>query len=187
MKEKLKYVVIFDDVDISMIVEKEVNGEKVPLPVVIRSVNEKSLSDIQLEIKSAKDQPIINEKDYVLGENQYKWAMRLFVALPQFIRLLIWKLILKNPFLMKKMAGTVVVTSVAMIGNVRGWVIPVTIHPICFSLGSIVKKPGIFEGKITPREYLYMTVLINHDVIDGAPAARFISRLTSLIEGGYGL
>jgi len=63
----------------------------------------------------------------------------------------------------------------------------VTIHPICFALGSIVKKPGIFEGEITPREYLYMTVLINHDVIDGAPAARFISRLTALMEGGYGL
>lgn len=180
-------LVIFDDIDISVIVEKEINGEKVPLPVVIRKVNKKKLSDIQLEIKSAKEQQVMSEKDYVLGENQFKWAMSLFVALPQFIRLPIWKLILKNPFLMKKTAGTAVVTSVSMIGNVRGWVIPVTIHPICFALGSIVKKPGIFEGEIAIREYLYLTVLINHDVIDGAPAARFVSRLTSLVESGYGL
>jgi pyruvate/2-oxoglutarate dehydrogenase complex dihydrolipoamide acyltransferase (E2) component len=180
-------LVIFDDIDISVIVEKEINGEKAPLPLVIRNVNEKKLSDIQLEIKSAKEQKVTNEKDYVLGENQYKWAMSLFVALPQWIRLIIWKFILKDPFLLKKMAGTVVVTSLSMIKNVRGWVIPVTIHPICFALGSIVKKPGIFEEKISVREYLYMTVLINHDVIDGAPAARFMARLTSLIESGYGL
>lgn len=180
-------LVIFDAVDISTIVEREINGEKVPLPVLIRNVHEKKLSDIQLEVTAAKKQPIANEKDYVLGDNQFKWAMGLFVALPQFIRLLIWKLILKNPCLMKKMAGTAVVTSLTMIGNFRGWVIPVTIHPVCFALGSIVKKPGIFEDKIAIREYLYMTVLINHDVIDGAPAARFISDLTKLIEGGHGL
>lgn len=79
------------------------------------------------------------------------------------------------------------VTSLSMLGNTRGWVIPVTIHPICFALGSIVKKPGIFKDEIKIREYLYMTILVNHDVVDGGPAARFIARLTSLIEQGYGL
>jgi len=32
-----------------------------------------------------------------------------------------------------------------------------------------------------------MTVLIDHDVVDGAPAARFVSRLAELVENGYGL
>jgi pyruvate/2-oxoglutarate dehydrogenase complex dihydrolipoamide acyltransferase (E2) component len=181
-------LVIFDDVDISIVVEKEIKGEKVPLPLVIRKVNEKTLTDIHYEIKSAKEQEVISEKDYILGENQYKWAMKLYVSLPQFLRLMIWKrFILKKPFLMKKMSGTIVVTSVGMVGNVRGWVIPVSLLPMCFALGSIVKKPGVFKGQIEIREYLYMTILIDHDVIDGAPAARFVSRLTELIESGYGL
>lgn len=180
-------LVIFNDIDISFLVEKEFNGEKVPLPIVIRQVNEKELDDIHAEIQAAKEQQVRSTNDYVLGENQYKWTMRFFVALPQFIRLIIWKRILKNPFLMKKMAGTVVVTSLSMMGNIRGWVIPVTIHPVCFALGSIVKKPGIFKDEIKVREYLYMTVLIDHNVVDGGPAARFIARLTSLIEQGYGL
>jgi pyruvate/2-oxoglutarate dehydrogenase complex dihydrolipoamide acyltransferase (E2) component len=181
-------LVIFDDVDISIVVEKEIKGEKVPLPLVIRKVNEKTLTDIHYEIKSAKEQEVISEKDYILGENQYKWAMKLYVSLPQFLRLMIWKrFILKKPFLMKKMSGTIVVTSVGMMGNVRGWVIPVSLLPMCFALGSIVKKPGVFKGQIEIREYLYMTILIDHDVIDGAPAARFVSRLTELIESGYGL
>jgi pyruvate/2-oxoglutarate dehydrogenase complex dihydrolipoamide acyltransferase (E2) component len=181
-------LIIFDDIDISIIVEKEIKGEKVPLPLVIRKVNEKALKDIHQEIKQAKEQEVTNEKDYVLGENQFKWAMKLYVSLPQFLRLTIWKrFILKNPFLMKKMSGTVVVTSVGMVGSVRGWVIPVSLLPICFALGSIVKKPGVIKDQIEIREYLHMTILIDHDVIDGAPAARFVSRLTELIESGYGL
>lgn len=181
-------LIIFDDVDISIIVEKEINGEKVPLPLVIRKVSEKTLHDIHQEIKQAKEQAVENEKDYVLGNNQFQWAMKFYVALPQFLRVMIWKsFILKNPLLMKKMSGTVVVTSVGMMGKVKGWVIPVSILPLCFALGSIVKKPGVVKDQIEIREYLYMTILIDHDVIDGAPAARFVSRLTELIESGYGL
>ncbi len=164
-------LIIFEDIDISIIVEKEVQGEKVPLPLVIRNVNAKTFKEIYYEIKSAKGQAVANEKDYVLGENQYKWAMKLYVLLPQFLRLIIWqRFILKNPFLMKKMSGTVVVTSVGMMGKVRGWVIPVSLLPVCFALGSIVEKPGVVKDRIEIREYLHMTILIDHDVIDGAPA-----------------
>jgi hypothetical protein len=74
-----------------------------------------------------------------------------------------------------------------MIGNVKGWVIPVSFLPVCFALGSIVKKPGVFKERIEVREYLQMTILIDHDVIDGAPAARFVTRLTDLIESGHGM
>jgi len=180
-------LVIFDDIDISIVVEKDFKGEKVPLPLVIREVNSKTITEIHREIRVAKEQPIASEEDYVLGENQYRWLMKLYVALPQFLRLLIWRgFILKNPFLIKKMAGTVVVTSVGMIGAVKGWVIPVSPLPLCFALGSIVRKPGVVKGQIEIREYLRMTILIDHDVIDGAPAARFVSRLTELIESGYG-
>jgi pyruvate/2-oxoglutarate dehydrogenase complex dihydrolipoamide acyltransferase (E2) component len=32
-----------------------------------------------------------------------------------------------------------------------------------------------------------MTVSFDHDIIDGAPAARFTQRLRELVESGYGL
>jgi hypothetical protein len=32
-----------------------------------------------------------------------------------------------------------------------------------------------------------MTLLFDHDIVDGAPAARFTQRLKELIESGYGL
>jgi 2-oxoacid dehydrogenase/acyltransferase catalytic subunit len=43
------------------------------------------------------------------------------------------------------------------------------------------------EGHITIREYLSLTMSSNHELIDGAPAARFTQRLKDLIESVYGL
>ncbi|HRO91391.1 MAG TPA: 2-oxo acid dehydrogenase subunit E2, partial [Promineifilum sp.] len=40
---------------------------------------------------------------------------------------------------------------------------------------------------IEPREYLSVTLSFDHDIVDGAPAARFGGRLRGLIEGGDGL
>lgn len=48
-------------------------------------------------------------------------------------------------------------------------------------------KPGLVQGNIVSRQMLNLTILFDHDVIDGAPAARVTRRLVELIEGGYGL
>ena len=60
-------------------------------------------------------------------------------------------------------------------------------HPLDLIVGSTAWKPAIVEGRIEPREILNLTVVFDHDVIDGAPAARFTRRLVELIESGYGL
>jgi pyruvate/2-oxoglutarate dehydrogenase complex dihydrolipoamide acyltransferase (E2) component len=54
-------------------------------------------------------------------------------------------------------------------------------------VGGIGVKPGVVDGHIAIREYLSLTISLNHDLIDGAPAARFTQRLKDLIESGYGL
>ena len=36
-------------------------------------------------------------------------------------------------------------------------------------------------------EILHLTVLVDHDAVDGAPMARFIGALTKNIENGIGL
>jgi 2-oxoacid dehydrogenase/acyltransferase catalytic subunit len=43
------------------------------------------------------------------------------------------------------------------------------------------------NGQMRVREYLSLTVSFDHNMIDGAPAARFTERLKQLIESGYGL
>jgi pyruvate/2-oxoglutarate dehydrogenase complex dihydrolipoamide acyltransferase (E2) component len=43
------------------------------------------------------------------------------------------------------------------------------------------------DEHIEVREYLSLTITVDHEVIDGAPAARFAARLKELIETGSGI
>jgi pyruvate/2-oxoglutarate dehydrogenase complex dihydrolipoamide acyltransferase (E2) component len=74
-----------------------------------------------------------------------------------------------------------------MFGEGGGWGIPLVSHTLSVTLGGIAEKPGVVEGRIEIREYLSLTVSFDHDIIDGAPAARFAERFKDLIESGYGL
>ena len=69
MRKGKRKVVIFNDVDISVMIEREIDGEKVPLPFVVRQVDKKSISEISNEIEGGKVQPIAGEENYVLHEN----------------------------------------------------------------------------------------------------------------------
>lgn len=177
-------LVVFHDVDISTLVEKEVDGKKVPLPVLIRDVAKKSLQDVHAEIRKAKDLSVVDESGYVLSGGQSRFSMRVFTSLPQCLRLLLWKILLLDPVRQKQMMGSVVVTSVGMMGG-AGWIVPSSIFPLAIALGSIVQKPGVHLGQIAVRDYLPITVVLDHDVIDGAPAARFGSRLVNLAETAH--
>lgn len=180
-------LVLFDEVDLSILVEKEVSGVPVPLPLVIRAIDKKSIADIYVEIERAKKTTAEGEGALVIGQRRESGPVRLYALLPGFVRLLVWRLLLRNPFRVQRMMGTAVLTSVGMMGAADGWVVPTTIHPVCFALGSITRKGGEGKGKPAIREYLKMTILFDHDVVDGAPAARFTAKLVELLEDGYGV
>ena len=77
------------------------------------------------------------------------------------------------------------VTSVGMFGKGGGWGIGfLPTHNLGITVGGITQKPGVHEGQIAIREYLSLTLAFNHDIIDGAPAARFASKLSEIIENG---
>jgi len=181
-------VLVFKDVDISIVVEKEVNGARVPLPYVIRKADKKMLCEIQEEIEAAKSQAVKDEGNYVLGEEQSTLGMKLFVRLPQWLRLILMRgLVLNHPQRVKSMMGTVMITTAGMVGHTRGWIMPFGIHPLCLAFGSLNEQAAIYKGEIQKREILHLTVLIDHDVIDGVPAARFVEDLVKKLQSGFGL
>jgi pyruvate/2-oxoglutarate dehydrogenase complex dihydrolipoamide acyltransferase (E2) component len=86
------------------------------------------------------------------------------------------------------MAGTVGVSAVGMFGSGSGWGLAAPDgHTLCLIVGGIARKPAVVQDRIEPREMLSLTVAFDHDVVDGAPAARFTQRLKELIESGHGL
>ena len=175
-------LIIFNDINISIMVEKMVDGKKVPIPVVIEKVNEKSAHEINSEIENAKNRELSN-KDLVINRKSSRAEM-LYYRLPGFVRRAVWKLMLKNPKFAYKKMGNAVITSLGMVGRINGWFIHKSIHPVSFGVGSILKKPLVIDGEIKIREVLNMTVLADHDVIDGAPMVRFLNDLTKHIETG---
>jgi pyruvate/2-oxoglutarate dehydrogenase complex dihydrolipoamide acyltransferase (E2) component len=92
------------------------------------------------------------------------------------------------PQLQKQRVGTVGITAVGMFAKGAGWGVPPPIPtPLLLTVGGIGEKQVVVSGHVTTREYLCLTISVDHDIVDGAPAARFTRRLTELIESGYGL
>jgi len=186
--------IVFDDVDISVLIEKSVSrndgrSETLPMPYVVRRTNEKSVKSIHTEIRAAQEAPLLKD-EVQIGSPRQAFVTRLFAVLPRFLRnLILWRPLMNDPFLAKRTMGTVVVTSIGNIGKGggSGWAIPTGIHSLIVALGCIAKRPGVIGDAIEIREYLSTTVLFDHDVIDGAPVARFVQRLKELLETCYGL
>ncbi len=177
-----KKLIIFDDINISMLVEKTLDGARVPIPMVIEQADKKSALEITQEIENAKSQEL-SGRDIVLQKRTSAYQ-NLYYHLPGFLRRAVWLMILKNPRFAYQKMGNAVVTSVGMMGRINGWFIPRSIHPVSFGVGSVLKKPRAVENEVKIRDILNMTVLIDHDVIDGAPMVRFLNDLTKAIESG---
>jgi pyruvate/2-oxoglutarate dehydrogenase complex dihydrolipoamide acyltransferase (E2) component len=177
------HLVVFDEVDVTVPVERTMEGKRVPVPYILRAANKKELTEIHREIRSAQ----VEEAPQARA---VRW-LPLWLLLPGFLRRFIWATLLGNPHRRKKVMGTVAVTAVGMFGQGPAWGIPLTLYTLCVTVGGIARKPGVVrdgagrrDERIEVREYLSLTLSMDHDVIDGAPAARFAAHVKELIEGG---
>jgi pyruvate/2-oxoglutarate dehydrogenase complex dihydrolipoamide acyltransferase (E2) component len=173
-------LVLFDDVDVATLVEFEV--DRVAVPHVIRSANRKSVQEIHDEIRAVQARP-------ARSPQHAGWTQRLAMRVPGFFRRLFMRVLRRRPLRLKRLAGTTVVTAVGMFaGRGGGWAIGIVpLHTLGLMLGGIVERPAIEGGRIVTRELLAVTVSVDHDIVDGAPAARFVRRLRELIEAADGL
>ena len=177
-----KKLIIFNDINVSIILEKRVNDNKVPIPLIIENANKKSAVEITLEIEEAKNKKLTDGN--IVINKKATISEKLYYMLPGFLRRFIWKVMLSNPKFAYKKMGNAIVTSVGMMGRINGWFIHKSIHPISFGIGSIIKKPVVIENEIKIRDVLNMTILVDHDLIDGAQMVRLLNDLTKQIESG---
>ena len=169
-------LVLYDEVDISTPVEQQVGGRLIGVPYIVRAANTKSVLQIHQEIRSAQGAQV-----------REKSLMSWYGYLPNFIGRAFWRLLGSNPHWRKRLSGTVGVTAVGMFGKGAGWGIPISDYTLQLTLGGIAEKPVVVDGSIAIRELLSLTICADHDVIDGAPLARFAQRFKELVESGSGL
>lgn len=163
----------FNDVDVVTMIEPKPGA--VAIPHVIKNTNNKNVEEISNEIRSIQDKPS--------SSGQSGGLVKLAPKFPRFFRLIFFRILKMNPLWFRSFAGTVVVTSVGMFGKSGGWGIGfLPTHNLGITVGGINQKPGVYQGEITIREYLNLTLSFDHDIIDGAPAARFASIFAELLE-----
>ena len=174
-----KHLILFEDVDVYLPIEHDMAGHKQVIPYVIRAANRKTVREIHHEIRAAQVQDVTKAMMRVqsLPTLLYKPYLRFFTWRGR-----------THPRLWKKNVGTVGITAVGMFENGAGWGIPIAPPTtLMMTVGGIAEKPGVVDGHFAIREYLSLTLSFDHDIVDGAPAARFTTRLKELIESGYGL
>ncbi|TCO20394.1 2-oxoacid dehydrogenase/acyltransferase catalytic subunit [Kribbella steppae] len=174
--------VIYDHVDIGLPVEVTLDDD-VPFAFthVIRAADRQSVQDIHHEIRAVKADP--SRSPSVRKES---WA-RAYLLLPAIVRTALLGVLHRLPERQRAVAGTVGVTAVGMFGAGGGWGIAFQLHTLGIVIGGITVRPALCAGQLVEREWLQLTVSVDHDVVDGAPTARFVSRLRALLTSADGL
>ncbi|NHJ32028.1 MAG: 2-oxo acid dehydrogenase subunit E2 [Asgard group archaeon] len=181
MRKGNKKIVIFDDVDVSVLVEVEKDWKMVPVLYIVRAANKKTYQEINNEIQELKKG---KNKEY---ERQDK-TIKFYLLFPKFIRKAFIRNRYKhNPAFRKKLGGTVSLSSVGMFSGGGGWGIPLSMFTVFALIGGISKKPLVVDDKIEIREVVDVTFTMDHSMIDGAPMARFTKAIKKLIESGHGM
>ena len=82
-----------------------------------------------------------------------------------------------------ELAGTVQVTAVGMFAGGGGFAIaPPTLASTLVVVGGLSRRPRVVGEEIVVRDVLDLTVTIDHNVVDGAPATRFGADLRRRME-----
>jgi hypothetical protein len=163
---------------VAILVEREIDGHKQPIPYIIRAAQTKNWRGIHQEIRAAQSSRV---EQAWLGLRDFGW-------MPLLVFRLFWPIFYwlkeRTPALQKKYGGTVCVSSVGMFGKGGGWGIPVSDYTLQLTVGGIAPKPALIDGQTVLRDYLSVTLGFNHDLVDGAPAARFTKELKEFIACG---
>jgi pyruvate/2-oxoglutarate dehydrogenase complex dihydrolipoamide acyltransferase (E2) component len=166
-------LVVFHQADVVTMIEPAQGA--VAIPHILRAADSKTVRELTEEIRSVQTRP--------QASPQRNHLTALAPRLPRFMRLFFFWALKKDPWRMRQVAGTAVLTSVGMFGKGGGWGLGfLPLHTLGLTVGGLAQKPGVHEGQITIREYLNLTLSFDHDLVDGAPAARFARSLVERIE-----
>jgi len=168
-------LIVLDDCTVNVLFEREIEGEKVPEAVGIKAVNRKSYRQVNDDLRAAQQ-----HQGQPLGSAAGMAWVRL---IPRFLLRTFVRLASRN-IAMQKRFGVVGVTAVGMFGAGPMWLVPLTNATVTVAVGAIARRAALVDGRLLEREHLCLTVSFDHDIVDGAPAARFATRFVELLSSG---
>ena len=180
-----KKLIMFDDVDVGFMIEMKKGEKRFLTGRVIREANRKTFWEIHEEIRAVQSSQVLSDAE---KDSWFRSIMLLPWPLSSLFKSFFRMAQRHDPTIVTSMAGTVGISSVGMFGKGHaGWGISNGSHSLDLVAGGTARKLAEVDGRIESRDILSLTIIFDHDVIDGAPATRFTRRLIELIESGYGL
>jgi len=171
-------LITLDDVTVSVLVEREFSGERVPEPLAIEGAQRLTYREINDMIRSAS----ARIDSSLGGLSGMTWIRHIpGFLLKSFVRLA------DRNIRMAKRYGKVAVTAVGMFSREPVWFIPHGSGTVLITVGSIEKRIVFTGAKHEEREFLCLTGSFDHDIVDGAPAARFMNQFLETLKSGMGL
>jgi pyruvate dehydrogenase E2 component (dihydrolipoamide acetyltransferase) len=167
-------ILSFDRVDLGATVERHWEGRRVLDVVEIPEADRKSCAEISEVLRTTKYGP---------GQPQRPTrTTALLLRLPGPLRRTAIRVAGARPTIAATFGPAVGVTSIGMFSRGWGWAIPFAPLTVIATVGGIVDRPVVHEGRIVARPMLPLTLTFDHAVVDGAPAARFVETLRELVE-----
>jgi pyruvate/2-oxoglutarate dehydrogenase complex dihydrolipoamide acyltransferase (E2) component len=174
-------LVTFDAVDVNVSVEVNLEGRSFPMNHVLRDADRRSAGELHSELQRVRRDPVGSPTSRLAARTRW------FLLLPGIVRVGLLRMLHRLPETQRRLAGTIGVTSVGMFGRGGGWGIAFQVHTLTIVVGGIAIRPGYSSDRVEPREMLHLTLSFDHDVVDGAPAARYAAELRALLESAAGL
>jgi pyruvate/2-oxoglutarate dehydrogenase complex dihydrolipoamide acyltransferase (E2) component len=172
---KGRHQIILDDVTVNVLIEREINGEKVPEPIGINKAQLKTYREIHSEIREAQKKT----GDQLGSLSGLTWVK----LIPSFLLRTFIRIADRNIHMAKRY-GKICVTAVGMFNKESVWFIPHGTATVLITVGGISEKVIQVDNKFVAREHLCITASFDHNIVDGSPAARFMKQLTETIKNG---
>lgn len=172
-------VVVHKHADITTIIEIETPGGLFPMPHVVRDADVRTVADISAELRSVKRSPRRSRT----GELLVRFR-RIAAHTPGLVPILtVGYVAAARSVRVHQFTGTIALTSVGMFGGGNGFgIAEPTLLSLQIVVGGISRQLCPVDGTTALRDVLDLTITVDHNVVDGAPAARFGRDLRLLVE-----
>ena len=163
-------------VDVQTLIEVPTKEGSFGLVHVVRDADIRDVADISAELRSVKCEPTGTGTGRLLDS----FAPTLG-RLPGVYRLMY--ALMSRSRTVHSAVGTVQVTAVGMFAAGGGYAIaPPTLASLLVVVGGATKRPRAVGDEVAVRDVLDLTITIDHNVVDGAPATRFGATLRQILE-----
>src|SRR5664279_116773 len=163
-------------VDVQTLIEVPTDQGPFGMVHVVRDADVRSVAEISAELRAVKADPATTTSGRMLtivapAAGRVPGLYRaMFAAMSRSRRIHL-------------ATGTVQVTAVGMFADGAGFAIaPPTLASLVVVVGGLSKRPLVIGDRIEARDVLDLTVTIDHNVVDGAPATRFAAELRHLLH-----